>query len=68
MLIIVNSRKIRNTNKTEHLNRFMETMTKAYPNKNWGFLYLYCDENRNLSCDYDNCHLECIPLESAKQK
>jgi hypothetical protein len=54
-------RKIRNQNKTKHLNRFMETMTKAYPTKNWGFLYLYCDENRNLSCDYDNCHLECIP-------
>lgn len=54
-------RKIRNQNKTKHLNRFMETMTKAYPNENWGFLYLYCDEHRNLSCDYDNCHLECIP-------
>lgn len=54
-------RKIRKQNKTEHLNRFMETMTKAYPNKNWGLLYLYYDENRNLSCDYDNCHLECIP-------
>ena len=33
-------RKIRNQNKTEHLNRYMETMTEAYPNKNWGFLYL----------------------------
>ena len=30
-------RKIRKQNKTEHLNRFMETMTKAYPNKNWDF-------------------------------
>ena len=61
-------RKIRRKNKTEHLNRFMETMTKAYPNKNWGLLYLYCDENRNLSCDYDNCHLECIPPKNSRNR
>ena len=54
-------RIIRREGTTENINEFMKIMTEAYPNKNWGFLYLYCDENRDLSCDYDNCHLECIP-------
>lgn len=54
-------RKIKKNGTTKNINKFMETMTEAYPNKNWGFLYLYYGENRNLSCDYGNCHLECIP-------
>lgn len=48
-------------NTTKHINEFMEIMTNAFPKKDWGFLYLYDDESRDLSCDYDNCHLECIP-------
>lgn len=58
--------KIRKNGTTKNLNRFMEILTDAYPNKNWGMLYFYYGEDRNLSCEYDNCHLECIPPDKSE--